>query len=115
MERVDKTWGHEVWLVNNKDLNLCAKLLVFNPRAYCSYHYHKLKCEYFYVLHGQASILHSYSNDEHSAERSTLAQGEKPMYIPAGYRHRICNDGNEEMMLLEISTYHKNTDSYRVE
>ena len=42
-----KGWGYEKWIVNN-DL-YCGKVLFFERGKKCSWHYHKVKDETFYV------------------------------------------------------------------
>ena len=53
-ERHEKGWGYELWIVNN---NLyCGKILHFNKGKKCSWHYHKVKQETFYVQKGKLKI-----------------------------------------------------------
>ena len=53
-ERHEKGWGYELWIVNN---NLyCGKILHFNKGKKCSWHYHKIKQETFYVQKGKLKI-----------------------------------------------------------
>ena len=44
---VPKGWGYEKWIVNNKDY--CGKILFFVKGMKCSWHYHKIKKETFYI------------------------------------------------------------------
>ena len=54
---VPKGWGYEDWLVNKKEY--CGKLLFFKKGKHCSFHYHKLKDETFYVHRGELLIVYS--------------------------------------------------------
>ena len=44
---VPKGWGYEKWIVNTDEY--CGKLLHFIKGKKCSWHYHKLKDETFYL------------------------------------------------------------------
>lgn len=44
---VPKGWGFEKWIVNNE--KYCGKILFFVKGKKCSYHYHEIKDETFYV------------------------------------------------------------------
>ena len=44
---VPKGWGFEKWIVNNE--KYCGKLLYFIKDRKCSWHYHKIKDETFYI------------------------------------------------------------------
>ena len=55
---VPKGWGYEDWIVNND--KYCGKELFFKKGKRCSYHYHELKDETFYIASGQLLITYSY-------------------------------------------------------
>ena len=106
---VRKGWGHEVWIVNKPEY--CGKLLFFNEGKKCSWHYHTLKDETFYLQSGK--ILLKYSEDD-NIERSQeiiLLPGDS-FYIPIGLRHQMF--ALEESELFEFSTQHFDEDSTRV-
>jgi len=102
IKKVNKSWGHEKWLVNN-DL-YCGKILFIKKDHRCSIHYHKLKDETFYVLSGKIKL-------ELFSETITMNEGDSYRLIPNTV-HRFT--GLEESNLLEISTHHEDSDSYRV-
>jgi mannose-6-phosphate isomerase-like protein (cupin superfamily) len=52
---VPKGWGYEDWLVNKKEY--CGKLLFFKKGKRCSWHYHELKDETFYVHSGRLRVV----------------------------------------------------------
>ena len=62
---VPKGWGWERWIVNKEEY--CGKLLYFNVNKRCSWHYHKIKDEVFYLQSGK--ILVHYS-DQHDLEKA---------------------------------------------
>ena len=43
-----KGWGYENWIVNNE--MYCGKVLFFEAEKKCSWHYHVLKDETFFIL-----------------------------------------------------------------
>ena len=53
MKHVDKGWGWERWIVNCEEY--CGKLLYFEQGKRCSWHYHVLKDEVFYLPWSSAS------------------------------------------------------------
>ena len=60
IKHVPKGWGYEKWIVNNEAY--CGKLLFFLRDKKCSWHYHVLKDEVFYVQSGK--ILVKFSEDD---------------------------------------------------
>ena len=44
---VDKGWGYEKWIANSDEY--CGKLLFIKKNHRCSWHYHILKDETFYL------------------------------------------------------------------
>ena len=51
-KEVEKCWGHEIWLANNKENDYCGKILFIKEGESTSMHYHENKHETFYVLSG---------------------------------------------------------------
>jgi len=54
MKIVNKLWGVERWLHNDKDY--CCKILELNPGFQCSLHYHPKKRETFTVVEGRVGL-----------------------------------------------------------
>ena len=61
MKIVQKGWGYEKWICNSE--KYCGKLLFFNAGKKCSYHYHKIKDETFYVQSGELKMTYGYRDD----------------------------------------------------
>jgi quercetin dioxygenase-like cupin family protein len=104
-----KGWGYEMWIHNDADY--CGKLLFFEKGKRCSYHYHKLKIETFYLQDGKMLIMHGDSDNYGEAKETLLTAGDV-FEVPIGLRHQMvaltdCN-------LFEFSTQHFEEDSYRV-
>ncbi len=101
-----KTWGKEICMVNN---NLyCGKQLIINKGKSCSLHYHKEKDETFYVHLGKVYI-------EVGNKSWVMYEGDS-VRIKPGILHRFTGISSHKYnIILEISTHHKESDSYRIE
>lgn len=136
---VSKGWGYEDWIVNSE--KYCGKLLFFKRGKKCSFHYHKIKTETFYVHKGELKVWWS-DDDVHSdlmknqmypvdkKGQAITSDGEKleikqfsqhgiivleegdTFQIPIGLRHMM--EGVKDTWLFEFSTQHFDEDSYRV-
>ena len=106
---VPKGWGFEKWIVNNDEY--CGKLLFFNEGKKCSWHYHKIKDETFYLQSGQMYLTYGDSDDIKEAKTIILRAGDK-FHIYRGLRHQMKAITDTE--LFEFSTQHFEDDSYRV-
>ncbi len=104
-----KGWGYENWIVNNQ--LYCGKLLCFNKNKKCSFHFHKIKTETFYLQSGLIKVLHSLGDDINQAEEVVLEPGDS-FHVPVGLRHQMLALENSE--LFEFSTQHFEEDSYRI-
>jgi D-lyxose ketol-isomerase len=122
IKKVDKVWGREEWLVNNE--KYCAKYLYLNKGYQCSLHYHKNKDETFEVLVGTLELevstpkvkLSADTKDaitEYTIHTIRLHPGEQVRLRPYTiHRFRSLTDVS---VFLEVSTYHDDNDSYRIE
>ena len=61
VKHVPKGWGYEKWIVNNE--KYCGKLLFFEKGKKCSWHYHKLKHETFYLHSGKIYLYYGFEDD----------------------------------------------------
>ena len=104
-----KGWGHEKWIVNTD--KYCGKILFFEEGKKCSWHYHKLKDETFYVQSGEILLRYGKTDDYEKSETITLKPGDK-FYVPPGLRHQMT--GIKDTELFEFSTQHFEDDSYRI-
>lgn len=108
---VPKGWGFEKWIVNNE--KYCGKLLYIVKDHKCSWHYHKLKDETFYVQSGKIILYYSTTNiDPIRANKVVLGPGDH-YHIPVGLKHQMY--ALEDTELFEFSTQHFDDDSYRIE
>ena len=107
---VPKGWGWERWVVNNEEY--CGKLLFFNAGKKCSWHYHVLKDEVFYLQSGKMCVIFSEEDDISKAQEIILEPGQN-FHVYRGLRHRMI--AIEDSELFEFSTQHFDSDSYRIE
>ena len=109
MKHVPKGWGWERWIVNNEEY--CGKLMFFEKDKRCSWHYHVLKDEVFYLQSGLMIVKYSDGDDLESAEQIVLGPGEN-FHVYRGLRHQMV--AIEYSELFEFSTQHFDNDSHRI-
>ena len=107
---VQKGWGYEKWITNNEDY--CGKLLFFEKGKKCSWHYHNLKDEVFYIHSGKIQLTYGPTDDKNTATTVILKAGSS-FHVPVGLRHQML--GLEVTEIFEFSTKHLDSDSVRVE
>jgi quercetin dioxygenase-like cupin family protein len=107
---VPKGWGYEKWIVNNEEY--CGKLLFLAKDKKCSWHYHKLKDEVFYVQSGRIKVIFSDTDDIEKAQAVILEPGDN-FHVYRGLRHRMVALLDSEVF--EFSTQHFDEDSHRIE
>jgi len=106
---VPKGWGFEKWIVNTKDY--CGKLLYFAKGRKCSWHYHLIKDETFYIQSGKILLFYGEDDEIETAQKKILRRGDT-FHVPVGLRHRMY--ALEDTELFEFSTQHFEEDSIRV-
>ena len=99
---VPKVWGHEEWIVNR---DYCGKKLVLKKGFRCSMHHHKNKDETFYVSKGKVFL-------EIAGKKIIMKPGDALLVKP-NEKHRFT--GLEDSEIIEFSTHHEDSDSYRDE
>ena len=99
---VPKEWGEERWIVNRA---YCGKLLLLKQGYRCSLHHHKLKDETFYLNKGKVFL-------EYGSKKVILRPGDAVLIEP-NVKHRFT--GLVDSEILEFSTHHEDSDSYRDE
>jgi mannose-6-phosphate isomerase-like protein (cupin superfamily) len=110
IKHVSKGWGYEKWIVNKEQY--CGKLLFFNKDKQCSWHFHKLKDEVFYLQSGLMEVYFGNDDDINKAEKIILKPGDN-FYVYTGLRHKMF--ALEDSELFEFSTQHFDDDSYRIQ
>jgi quercetin dioxygenase-like cupin family protein len=106
---VSKGCGYEKWIVNKPEY--CGKILFFAKGKKCSWHYHQIKDEVFYVNKGKLEVFYSYDNDLSDAKKVVLEEGDN-FHVGVGMRHQM--KALEDTQMFEFSTQHFDSDSYRI-
>lgn len=106
---VKKGWGHEQWIWNNE--SYCGKLLHFQCDKKCSFHYHIEKDEVLKIMSGKIVMKYSYEDDLDKADVCILTSG-MAFHVPQNLRHQMIAE--EDSVIVEFSTHHKEYDSYRI-
>ncbi|MBD3164398.1 cupin domain-containing protein [Candidatus Woesearchaeota archaeon] len=99
---VPKAWGEEKWIVNR---DYCGKILILKKGFRCSMHHHKNKDETFYISKGKVLL-------EYDGKKSIMKPGQAQLIEP-NKKHRFT--GLEDSEIIEFSTHHEDSDSYREE
>ena len=107
---VPKGWGYEKWIANSPDY--CGKLLFIAKGKKCSWHYHLMKDEVFYIQRGAVEVTYSFQNVPLFADKIVLVEGDK-FHVPKGMRHQMY--ALKDTDLFEFSTTHFESDSIRIE
>ena len=107
---VMKSWGFEEWIVNTE--KYCGKFLHINKGKSCSYHYHPIKDETFFVMKGRIKLEFT-SDKTLVAINDTILREGSTFRIPPNVVHRFTSLSTEAV-LLEISTAHDEKDSIRI-
>lgn len=104
---VEKGWGRELIVVNN---DYCGKILEFKKDASFSFHYHDNKSESFFLLKGK--MLFSYIDLNNADLKQIEIWPGTVIHIPRGNPHKL--NAIEESTIIEFSTHHDDSDSYRI-
>jgi mannose-6-phosphate isomerase-like protein (cupin superfamily) len=107
---VPKGWGFEKWIVNNE--KYCGKILYIVKDRKCSWHYHKVKDETFYIQSGKIVLYYGQHDDIKMSTSIILNKGHH-FHIPTGLKHQMC--AIEDTELFEFSTQHFDDDSIRLQ
>jgi quercetin dioxygenase-like cupin family protein len=105
---IPKGWGHEIIFVNNE--KYCGKLLVFKQGCSFSMHYHMIKQETWYVQKGE--FLFTWIDTELGEKNSKVLHIGDVVTILIGMPHQLY--AMEEGEIIEVSTQHFDSDSYRI-
>jgi mannose-6-phosphate isomerase-like protein (cupin superfamily) len=108
---VNKEWGHEIWLVNNKYENYCGKILFIKKGHSTSMHFHAEKHESFYILEGQLDID---IIDTETTKKYEVALSQGEVFTLDRFMPHMLKAVVSDVKFIETSTYHKDSDSYRV-
>jgi len=108
-EYVMKQWGFEKIITNTA--KYCGKILHFHKGKKCSFHYHRLKDEVFYIQSGELEVTFGKTDDILMARTIVLTAGDI-FHVPVGLRHQM--RAIQETDMFEFSTQDFPDDSYRI-
>ena len=109
---VEKEWGYEKWLFNDKELNICSKILFVKKGHKFSQHFHDQKVEQFFVQVGECILrIHDMEANPPQTHQTVLKMGES-FFINRLVAHQI--EAIEDTTIIETSTFHRDSDSYRL-
>lgn len=112
MNFVPKRWGYEVWITNNE--KYCGKILFIRRGHQCSFHEHKLKDEVLYIREGRCDFrIHDPSIHKEGEEDHFVLEAGEAWHVTPGIIHQMTALSDVE--IIEISTQHFDSDSYRKE
>lgn len=109
MKFVSKSWGYELWIVNNE--KYCGKILFIKQGKHCSFHYHKLKDEVLYIQSGKIQFRYQDPTDSLAEKIIQMGPGEA-FHVKPGLIHQM--HALEDTTILEFSTQHFDEDSHRI-
>ena len=110
-KKIKKEWGHEIWLANNEEENYCGKILYINGDWSTSMHCHRDKHETFYITQGDLRVETINTQTTETTEH-IVKQGES-FVVDRLVPHQL-SPVNNEVEFIEISTFHRDEDSYRM-
>lgn len=105
---VEKTWGREEHIVNNK--MYCGKRMLLTKDHYCSIHFHMIKTETFYIRTG-TMFLQLW--DASGNITSYILKNGDCCNVKCGTPHRFY--GITDVEFFEFSIEDKESDSYRID
>ena len=109
-KKVHKDWGDELWIANNRENNYCGKILNIKAGCGTSLHFHSKKHETFYVLEGDMELT---MIDTETTQESIVCLSQGDAYsLDRNVPHRLYSSLGAS--ILEVSTFHEDSDSYRV-
>ena len=85
--------------------------MYINKTKRCSWHYHKLKDETFYIQSGKIHLFYGKTDKLEDAKTMILEPGDR-FHVYRGLRHQMI--ALEDTELFEFSTQHFDDDSYRI-
>lgn len=91
-QTVYRPWGS--YTVLEERANFKIKRLVVNPGAKLSMQMHKHRSEHWVVVSGVATITNN--------EIEYMLQENQSTYIPQTHRHRLANNGNKPLSMIEV-------------
>lgn len=94
-----RPWG--TWEVIDCGSNFCVKKIVVTPGGILSLQMHNFRSEHWIIVNGKAVVT--------LGERELEKQAGENVFIPVKVKHRIRNEGTENLEFIEVQ-YGENLD-----
>jgi mannose-1-phosphate guanylyltransferase len=91
---VARPWG--TYTVLEEGENFKIKRITVKPKSSLSLQMHHHRSEHWVVIHGEANIV--------NGDRTLTIKHNESTFIPAGSKHRLANQTNEELVIIEVQT-----------
>ncbi len=88
------------------------QVLVVDFKKSCSFHFHLDKEEIFFVFKG--TIYFEWKDTEDGESLALDLQVGDSVHIPQGCPHRFTGSDEKGSAIIECSTHHEDSDSYRI-
>ena len=93
-KKVYRPWGSYISIADG--LNWQVKKIFVNPGASLSLQKHNYRAEHWIVVSGEATI--------EVDEKKKILKKNESTYIPLGHQHRLSNQGNEPLTIIEVQS-----------
>ena len=107
-KKIEKKWGEEILIINNKDKNYCGKILNIKAGGQMSLHFHTKKDEIFYVINGNVELIIIFNGEE----KRFILNPTNSFHIFSGLIHKLIGITNAQ--IAEFSTFDNSWDSFRI-
>ncbi len=91
---VQRPWG--TYTILSEGPNFKLKRIEVKPKNSLSLQYHHHRSEHWVVISGIATV---YNND-----REIVLRANESTFIPAGHKHRLSNQSDEMIVMIEVQT-----------
>ena len=93
-KQVFRPWGSYISIADG--LNWQVKKIIVNQGASLSLQRHKYRAEHWIVVSGEATV--------EVGEKKKILNKNESTYIPLGYKHRLSNQSNEPLTIIEVQS-----------
>ena len=113
-KKVEKKWGYELWLANNDQEDYCGKILYIKKGEHTSMHYHLDKHETFHVIEGVLRVDMLKNKRKPHVDSFTMHCHEGESMEMESWRPHMLMAEDDNVVIIEISKFHKDEDSHRL-
>jgi mannose-1-phosphate guanylyltransferase/mannose-6-phosphate isomerase len=92
--KVYRPWGYFDILKETEYFKI--KQIFIKPNSAISYQYHEHRNEHWVVISGKATVTKD--------DSSFILLSQESTYIPKGVKHRLANDENQPLIIIEVQT-----------